>query len=393
MAAPLNPARHAYDVAILGGGLAGLSLAARLAHPRFGHLRILVVEARPRYVRDKTWSYWATTPHPFQLAVGHRWAKWAVAAPGQVAVRCSSGLQYESIPSDNFYALAVGAVRAASHIDFHLGVRAEAIEQDNGVVIRLPDGPVKAGVAFDTRPAPAMGRHGLTQLFVGQEIETEFAVFDPDVALLMDFSVTQAGATHFMYVLPTSTRRAMVEDTWFAPAGFCPPDHRAAIGSYLTGLGAGHYTIGFEEAGALPMDPVFQPRGGSRLLPLGTAGGATRPSTGYAFTAIQARCDAIALTLAGGHLPGGVVARPVLTRFMDRVLLDLLERRPALAPQVFAALFAGCPPRRLVRFLTDQAGILDFAAVAAAIPFWPTVGAAMQVAVGDRAWVRPAVPG
>ena len=227
MAAPLNPARCAYDVAILGGGLAGLSLAARLAHPRLRHLRVLVVEARPRYTWDRTWSYWATTPHPFQDAVSHRWARWAVAAPGQVAVRGASGLQYESIAADNFYTAAVGMVRAASHIDFFMGVRAEAVEQETGVVIRLPDGPVHAGVVFDTRPAPAMGRHGLTQLFVGQEIETGHPVFDPGIALLMDFSVTQAGATHFMYVLPTSPRHAMVEDTWFAPAGFCPPDHRA----------------------------------------------------------------------------------------------------------------------------------------------------------------------
>lgn len=38
--------RPDYDIAILGGGLAGLSLAVRLAEPRFRHLRVLVAEPR-----------------------------------------------------------------------------------------------------------------------------------------------------------------------------------------------------------------------------------------------------------------------------------------------------------------------------------------------------------
>jgi hypothetical protein len=86
-----------------------------------------------------------------------------------------------------------------------------------GVIIRLPGETVRAGLAFDTRPSRGMGRHGLTQLFLGQEIETEEAVFDPGAAMLMDFRCPQSGAPHFTYVLPTSPRRALVEDTWREP--------------------------------------------------------------------------------------------------------------------------------------------------------------------------------
>ena len=55
----------AYDVAIIGAGLAGLSLAARLAEPPFAGLRVLVLEPRTLYRRDRTWSYWSMQPHPF----------------------------------------------------------------------------------------------------------------------------------------------------------------------------------------------------------------------------------------------------------------------------------------------------------------------------------------
>lgn len=142
----------------------------------------------------------------------------------------------------------------------------------------------------------------------------------------------------------------------------------------------------FEEQGALPMDPVFQPRIGQRLLPLGVAGGATRPSTGYAFHAIQSRCDDLAQDLLAGRWPRPARARPTLVRMMDRVLLDLLGRRPELAPRIFAALFKRCEPRALVRFLNDSARPTDFVAVAAAIPFAPTVTAALRLAMRRKEW-------
>ena len=49
----------------------------------------------------------------------------------------------------------------------------------------------------------------------------------------MDLRCDQAGAAHFTYVLPFTDRRALVEDTYFAPPGVRPPDHRAAVGAYL----------------------------------------------------------------------------------------------------------------------------------------------------------------
>ncbi len=391
--ARLTPPGCAYDVAVVGAGLAGLSLAVRLAAPRFCGLRVLVLERRRAYVRDRTWSYWSGAPHPFAGAVAHAWDRWTVAAPGRSTTSAAPGLRYETLPSDALYRSALDTLAAAPHIDLRLGTCAEVTEGADGVLIGLPGGTVRAGVAFDTRPAPGIGRHGLTQVFLGQEVETAAPVFDPGAATIMDFRVEQAGAAHFTYVLPISPTRAMVEDTWFAPAGFTPPDHRAAIGAYLAARGAGPYTVGFEEAGALPMDPVYRPIKGARLIPFGTAGGATRPSTGYAFTAIQARCDAVVADLARGRVPGPAPPRPALTRFMDHVLLDLLEQRPAVAPRVFATLFARCPPRRLVRFLSDQATPADCVAVAAAIPFWPTVGAAARMAMGQGQWPRPATAG
>jgi lycopene beta-cyclase len=387
-------ARCDYDVAILGGGLAGLSLAVRLAEPRFAGLRLLVVEPRVTYRRDRTWSYWTVRPHPFADCVAMSWPQWAVAGGGKPVVRASTGLRYESIQADTFYARALARLQAAPDVTLRLGCMASAEEDSDAVRIRFAEQTVLAQCAFDTRPPRGGCRQGLTQLFGGQEIETESPVFDPGTAMLMDFRCEQSGAAHFTYVLPYTAQRALVEDTWFAPAGFQPPDHRGAIRQYMqTRHGTGRYRVVFEESGALPMDPAFQPRTGRRLLPFGVAGGATRPSTGYAFAAIQAQCDGAASALAAGRLPQAAGPRPGIVRMMDHVLLDLLARRPDLAPRVFSALFARCEPSALVRFLNDLATPADLVAVAAAIPFLPTVTAALRLAAGRMPWPQPAVAG
>ena len=199
--------RPDYDVAILGAGLAGLSLAVRLAEPQFAGMRVLVVDRRTSFGRDRTWSYWALRPHPFAAAVAASWDRWAVIGDGREAVRHAPGLRYETIPADALYRVALDRLRAAPHIDLRLGVTADAAESSGAVQIQLGADTVRATMAFDTRPAPELGRHGLTQRFLGQEIETERSVFDPTTATLMDFRCAQSGAAHFTYVLPTTDRR------------------------------------------------------------------------------------------------------------------------------------------------------------------------------------------
>lgn len=375
-----------YDIAILGGGLAGLSLAVRLAEPRFAGLRVLVAEARHTYRRDRTWSYWTMPrPHPFGAAVAQSWDRWAVRAGDRQVVRDAAKVRYEAIPADLLYELAVRRIREAPWIDLRQGVQVDAAEGDGVVHLRVDGQALDAGLAFDTRPDPALGRHGLSQRFLGQEVMTAAPVFKPGTAVLMDFDGDAGTGVHFTYVLPWSPHHALVEDTWFVPPGVQCPDHRAAVRQYMARrYGVTRYETGFEETGALPMDPVFQPvtRPGARLLPLGAPAGAGRPSTGYAFNAVQAQCDAVVDALVRGAIPGPVVRRPVMTRFMDATLLAMLERRPQMAAGLFAGLFARSPAGALVRFLNDGASAMDLAAVGMAMPIGAAALGGMRHVLG-----------
>ena len=67
------------DLAILGGGCAGLSLArdiARLAPQTSGGRRVVVLEPRLRYENDRTWCGWFLADETQDPLVSRRWPAW-----------------------------------------------------------------------------------------------------------------------------------------------------------------------------------------------------------------------------------------------------------------------------------------------------------------------------
>ena len=118
------------DALIIGGGCAGLSLAVHVveAAQRAGRAcpRVLVVEPRTTYTRDRTWCGWRISEHPFAAAVSHRWTRWAVVEGDRRVVRGTHGHPYEHIPADAFYALALRKLAAAPAVTLQLGVTATA---------------------------------------------------------------------------------------------------------------------------------------------------------------------------------------------------------------------------------------------------------------------------
>ena len=60
------------DFAILGGGLAGLSLACHLLEKGLGRRRVAVLESRPQYTHDRFWCSWAEGEHPFRSCISQQ---------------------------------------------------------------------------------------------------------------------------------------------------------------------------------------------------------------------------------------------------------------------------------------------------------------------------------
>lgn len=375
-----------YDLLVLGGGCAGLSLAAKLADGGLAGQRVCVVEARERYERDRTWCSWSVRPHRFESCVTHRWSRWSVRAEGSSIEHASDELCYEHIPADRFYAEALRTIFRTPGLTLELGARVlDLVETDEGVRVRTTKGELRARRVIDTRP-PAQRPVGLLQNFTGWHVRTGEDAFDPGVVTLMDFDVSQTFGVHFVYVLPFSEREALVEATFLTPRVVPEVVREASFQGYLERrLGASVERVLWSERGVLPMVAGgARPARSARVLTTGAAAGALKPSTGYAFLNIQRMTDALAAQLLArpDRLPDAEPARGWLDERLDAVFLRFLASHPERAPEVFLRLFRGVEAEPLARFLMEEAGPAERLQVVSAMPKLSFVRAAIQDIVG-----------
>lgn len=106
----------------------------------------------------------------------------------------------------------------------------------------------------------------------------------------MDFRVSQEEGTTFVYVMPLSPTQALVEYTLFTERLLTQDQYNAGLKNYIESfLQTNEYKVLEEEFGVIPMTDLVFPEVEGNIIHLGTAGGQTKPSSGYTFRFIQKR--------------------------------------------------------------------------------------------------------
>jgi lycopene beta-cyclase len=383
-------AEGAGEILILGAGCAGLSLAWHLLDAGVKS-PICLFDQRKGYTNDRTWSYWQVEPTPFDDLADAHWTAWTVVDHlGRSAQRGTVRYPYCHLRSDRFYRRVLTRLEGAPNVTLRLGQQIEwAGTTEEGVAVETGEGRWEGGRLFDSigmtssrggaQDIPSRAQRPWLQHFLGLRIRTSRPVFSTETLTLMDHRVSQENGPHFVYLLPFSPTEALVENTYLFPAYISPTHHRRELTDYLAsywGLRPGEWVIEEEEGGAIPMGGFAEsPEGPRRVHRIGLAGGAARPSTGYAFLRIQRQSRQLAWALANGKQPAS--ARSVFGagkyRLFDRILLHALGRSPQMAPAFFTTLFERGATERVVRFLTECSGWRDDLSVVRAVLQWPFV--------------------
>ncbi len=384
------------DVAIVGAGGAGLSLVAAIDRQfNAAHLpsdvrppSVVLIDPVHHRDEDRTWCFWDRGLSPVEPAVHRAWNQVLVVDPRGEELRLGLGsMRYVMVRSADFYALAddaaarIGAVRVPVAVD-------ELVDGDDRVVIRAGGEEIRARWVFDSRPAPPVrpGRTALLQHFRGWRVRFHHEALDPTLPVLMDFSVRQPErGTAFSYVLPSDTHTGLVEYTQFSRQPLPSRRYDEALSAYLldrwgSGGAPGTYTVEEVEDGVIPMtDAVFGRRAGNRVFRIGTAGGATRASTGYTFATMQRQAEVIAAALVRGRRPMPPVPYRARHRWMDSVLLRALDQGHADGAELFSRLFERNGAERVLRFLEGGSSPWADLALMRTSP----LGAMTRAAAGD----------
>jgi lycopene beta-cyclase len=284
-----TPARTSFDVIIAGGGLAG-QLSAHAIRKADPALSVAMVERAPRLGGNQTWcchaSDLAGAPAERERLrawlmplLDVRWPRHRVRFPGfdrmldgeYLCIRAASLAQVtHAVLAGGRDALLTGrTVRAMD---------CRTIELDSGEQLH-------ASVVLDARgddPSRYVGRTGF-QKFLGWEVEHESA--SPTrfaVPVLMDATVAQSDGFRFVYTLPFSSSRLLVEDTTFSRGpDLDPAAARVRIAAYLRDNAIADYRVCREESGVLPMPWAGPRRATEESLAIGYRGGFFHPGTGY----------------------------------------------------------------------------------------------------------------
>ncbi len=358
------------DYIIVGGGLQGGLLALVLRHIQ-PDARVTVLERAAKPAGNHTWSFHAgDLPADAEAFVrpllAAEWQGYQVAFPNY-ARRVPT--RYAAIRSERF-----AEVLEKSGCELRVGTEVVSLSKNH---VRLADGTeLAARCVIDARgPEAADPPHRAGyQKFVGLEIETERPWPDA-LPTVMDATVSQDDGYRFVYTLPFTPHRVLVEDTYFADGpALDTAAVRERVGHYIESRNVGRWVVVREEAGVLPM-----PWAGGRIavdpagpLVAGYAGGWLHPATGYSFPVAVRLALAVARTspegahAAAAALAGRLAPRQRFARFLNRLLFTAVV--PEQRWQVFRRLYRSLPDALMSRFYALEFGPFDAVRMVAG---WP----------------------
>ena len=199
----------------------------------------------------------------------------------------------------------------------------------------------------------------LNQSFIGWTIETEEDVFDEKTMTLMDFNRNQKDETRFIYVLPFSSRKALVEYTLFSEKIISDQDYENGIKDYLNEKEIDNFKIIEKEKGNIPMTCFpFEKSNTNKLIYIGTAGGWTKPSTGYTIKNAIDKSKEITSYIKSNKALEHFNKR---NRFWyyDLILLDVLKSTKGDGYKAFSYMFKRNRPIKILTFLDEKTTLFE----------------------------------
>ncbi|MGY6520791.1 MAG: lycopene cyclase family protein [Mongoliitalea sp.] len=377
-----------YDYIIAGSGLAGLSLLhALLTKEELMQKNILVIDSAKKNLNDRTWCFWEKEAGPFESLVCHAWDTLQFFSPTVSREFRMKEYKYKMIQSGDFYAKVLSLAQKHPNVVF-VKEQIESIqEESHGASVRTDKATYQGEYVFNSTSLynPDLNEENtLLQHFMGWFIKTDSPVFNEKVGTLMDFTLSQHHGATFMYMLPTSATEALVEYTLFSPRVLDESEYVQALENYIqTKLGIHHYEITHHEFGVIPMSKAkFQASIGAqkRIINIGTAGGHTKPSTGYTFQFVQKHVTQMAQQLADGKSPlVSLNWREHMFLWYDMTLLEVLMSKRLSGEQIFSHLFKKVDPERILAFLANESGFWEEFKIRNAVPQVPFIVSGMKV--------------
>lgn len=392
-----------YDIIIAGAGCAGLSLLYHLMQSSFLEDKsVLIIDKSFQKSNDRTWCFWEIGNGIFEHLVCKKWDTISIHNWHMHKPLSTSPFSYKMIQGIDYYEYIIRLAKKHNNIHWREATIINIVKNDEHGVVNFDSGkhvqapfvfssivPQKFQASFTAEnlfisQAQAGNRKPfLWQHFKGILVEFDTPIFDETIARLMDFNVPQKGATAFMYILPLTASKALVEYTLFSEKLLSTCQYDDVLRDYVSDMirtksPLATYKIIHEELGAIPMTQQSFSNSNAPIYTIGTLSGAVKASTGYAFQFIQAQSKQIVQQLENGV---SIETKMHNTRhfFYDSVLLYILKNHKMEGREIFSRIFSKNKAATVFKFLSNTSNILEDIQIMRSLPTRVFLPAAIKV--------------
>ena len=373
-----------YDYIFTGTGLAALMTVYKMIQSgKFTDKSILLIDENTKKTNDRTWCFWQEEQSVWEQAISKKWDLALFVNANFSRELELKPYQYNRIKGLDFYNQVFDLVSKQKNIHFLNEKITDINELKTHVYVATETQSFTGEKLFNSiyrkfevenqTQYPVLQQH-----FIGWFIKSKEAVFNPEQATFMDFSVAQKGNTRFMYVLPTSTTEALLEYTLFSHQLLEKSEYEAEIQNYIQKLGITDYEITEKEQGSIPMTCYpFWKKNTHRVLNIGTAGGWTKASTGYTFRNSDKKSTQLIVFLQK-ETNLKKFHKGTKFWFYDLLLLDILDRKNELGASIFSSMFKKGNPNLIFKFLDEETSLFEDIKVILKCPKMPFIMALMR---------------
>ena len=374
-----------FDYIIAGGGMAGLSLAFYLNESGLRDKKTLIIDRDAKNKNDHTWCFWEKGESAFEEIVFRRWQSvWFHGTRGFSGLLDLGEYEYKMIRAVDFYEFIFEKIKKNPNFTF-LQTEIKSIENE---FVKTSKGDFHAkDFVFDsfTRKTYDNPKYqNLRQHFYGWLIETETDIFNPKEPTLFDFRVGQKSECRFVYILPFSPKKALIEFTVFSRNLLEQNEYEQNLRKYISEiLKVENYKTLETEAGVIPMsDEPHEEFPAEKIIRIGTAGGYVKPSTGYSFQRTQRRLQDLVKNLESSNSIQNPKSKIQNWKsYLDSVLLNVLLTKKHAADDVFTHLFAKNRAAQVLKFLDEDTSFAEDLRIMKTVPLKAFTKAAGQAAV------------
>jgi lycopene beta-cyclase len=380
--------QNSYNYVIAGGGMAGLSLAFYLNQSSLRDKSILIIDRDVKNTNDHTWCFWEKGQSPFEEIIAQKWkGVWFHGTDNFSQFLDIEEYTYKMIRGIDFYNYVIPILKQNKNITF---LQADIL--DVSETIKTNKGDFYASdLVFDSSFRSKYNNpdyHNMLQHFKGWVIETTKPVFKVNEPTLFDFRTEQKNELRFVYVLPHTETKALVEFTIFSDNLISDLEYEYYLKKYIEEtLKVGEYQIKPEEYqisetefGIVPMSD--EPHEGSpmpKVIRIGTSGGYVKASTGYSFQRSQRYLQRLVKSLEQNmDIKNGMIPNH-WKGFLDTVLLNVMLKNRTPQDEIFTRLFKYNKPSQVLKFLDEDTSFFEDIALIHTVPKPPFIKAAWSI--------------